>query len=446
MSASPPSLDSESGMIAAGLASIAAASPPALQHFTLENGLSVYLREDHGMPLVAAQLWYHVGTRHEPPGHSNLSHLLEHLMFSGSRKLAPGQYSRAVARLGGKANATTRNDATAFDIVLPATRLPIALEMMADAMAHATLGRDAFEREIKAIEDERRLKLDNSWYLQSLDQHHRLAHEGSPYAEPTFGHPVDLNEMQWASVHTWYRTWYVPNNATLVVVGAVDLQSLRQQVKACFAGIPRSALPAPQPLRQPVEWRERSQTLVRPDLRGGLHLSFNVPSQATAQSPQVSCALRLLCEVLGKGFSSRLYGNLVRDRQLLRGLVIDYQHLCHGDTLLTLSATTGNATPQEAAQAIREIIEDLRRTPLPDEVLEHAKLRLLARQLYTRDSNAWQAEQIGQAAAIGLDPSLLDREPELLRSLTGSMVRQIASQYLQRERSTATYLLQGAGA
>ncbi len=160
----------------------------------------------------------------------------------------------------------------------------------------------------------------------------------------------------------------------------------------------------------------------------------------------MSCALRLLCEVLGKGFSSRLYGSLVRDRQLLRGLAIDYQHLCHGDTLLTLSATTGNATPQEAAQAIREIIDDLRRTPLPDEVLEHAKLRLLARQLYARDSNAWQAEQIGQATAIGLDPSLLDRDPELLRSLTSSMVRQIASQYLQRERSTATYLLQGAGA
>ena len=121
------------------LASLAAATPSPLQHFTLENGLSVYLRQQHGTSLAAVQLWYHVGTSHEPAGHTNLSHLLEHLIFEGSSKLAAGDYSRVVARLGGRANASTRLDATAYEISLPVTRLPVALEIMADAMPLATL-------------------------------------------------------------------------------------------------------------------------------------------------------------------------------------------------------------------------------------------------------------------------------------------------------------------
>lgn len=287
MSSSPiPSVDAKATQDA--LASITAAIPSKLSHFTLENGLSVYLREDHSTPIVAVQLWYHVGTSHEPPGHTNLSHLLEHLLFEGSSKLPAGQYSRVIALLGGKANATTHDDATAFDILLPANRLPMALEIMADAMSSATLDQAQFEHEIKSIEDERRLKYENSTYFQHLDRHEALAYAGSPYGVPTFGHALDLSEMQWASVHAWYRTWYLPNNATLVVVGATDLPALRRQVEAHFAAIPRGPLPEKATLRFSGEMRERSQVLEDESPQKAVHLSFNVPSQASANDRTTS--------------------------------------------------------------------------------------------------------------------------------------------------------------
>ncbi|MDR2306236.1 MAG: insulinase family protein [Paucimonas sp.] len=447
MSSSPiPSVDAKATQDA--LASITAAIPSKLSHFTLENGLSVYLREDHSTPIVAVQLWYHVGTSHEPPGHTNLSHLLEHLLFEGSSKLPAGQYSRVIALLGGKANATTHDDATAFDILLPANRLPMALEIMADAMSSATLDQAQFEHEIKSIEDERRLKYENSTYFQHLDRHEALAYAGSPYGEPTFGHALDLSEMQWASVHAWYRTWYVPNNATLVVVGATDLPALRRQVEAHFAAIPRGPLPEKATLRFSGEMRERSQVLEDESPQEAVHLSFNVPSQASASSVHTTFALRLLIELLGEGFSSRFYSRLVRDQRLLTYIQISYEHLHRGDTLLTVSALCNKdlATPQQAAQAIWEQIDELRGSPLPEQELESAKLRLLTKQLYNSSKHELQAEGIGQTAAAGLDPMLIDLGAKIIRDLTVTTVQQVAIEYLRRERLTITCIQQGEAA
>ncbi|WP_449430708.1 M16 family metallopeptidase [Pseudomonas putida] len=432
--------------ISASLATIARASPSALQHFTLDNGLSVYLREDHSAPLAAVQLWYHIGSSHEPAGHSNLSHLLEHLMFKGSSKLPGGHYSRLIARLGGKANAATHDDSTAFDVLLPVARLPIALEIMADAMHSATLGQTDFEREIKVIEDERRLKIDSSPTQQAFDQHRILAQGDSVYAQPAFGHARDLAEMQLASVRTWYRTWYRPNNATLVVVGAIDQQRLGQWVDEHFAALPAAPLGDKLSPVQPGEPQERSLDLVHPGLRAGLFMSFNTPSLASTASMEAVHALRLLCEVLGKGFSSRLYSELVRDKRAIKGIDVSYQYLLRGDSLLTLSAyaNTDVATPEQAAQAIWAIIDELRRTPLPEALLERAKLRLLTRQLYARENIAQQAALIGQAAAAGIDPVLLDQAPAVILDLTSATVQKVANQYLRRERLTTTYLQQGA--
>lgn len=175
----------------ASLDVLASAKPAPLHHFRLDNGLSVYLHENHSAPLAAVQLWYHIGASHEPPGHSNLSHLLEHLVFQGSSKLPAGQYSRLIARLGGVANATTHDDATSFEMILPASRLPVALELMADAMKNATLDPAAFEQEVKAVADERRFRVDNSPIQLAFEQHRMLAHGDNAYAMPSFGYSID---------------------------------------------------------------------------------------------------------------------------------------------------------------------------------------------------------------------------------------------------------------
>lgn len=447
MPSTPPfTLDDQT--VSAGIESIADATQPSLQHFTLDNGLAVYLREDHSTPLAAIQLWYHVGTSHEPAGHTNLSHLLEHLIFEGSRKLEAGRYTQVIARLGGEANATTADDATAYDVLLPAARLPIALEIMADAMAGATFGQADMERAVKAIEDERRLKVENVPAQHAAERHMALAHGGSPYAKPAFGNPKDLSNMRLDTVRTWYQTWYRPNNATLVVVGAVDLPTLRQHVSRYFASIASAPLGAAPVPRHDAHLQERSQKLKLPGLRDGLFMSFNAPSHATATEATTVPALGLLCEVLGTGFSARLYSELVRDRRLLKGIGLSYEPMVRGDTLLTLSTyiNSQRSTHEHAVEAIYALIDTLRHTLLSPQELERAKLRMLTRRLFSRDSITLQAERIGAAAAAGLSPSLIDQQAESVRHLDSATLRQVAFDYLSRERLTITHLQTGAAA
>jgi len=439
--------DSQALSISASLDALAGTKPPAMRHFRLPNGLSVYLYEDHDTAQVAVQLWCHVGASHEPPGHSNLSHLLEHLLFKGSSKVPAEHFSRVIARLGGMSNATTHDDATAFEVTLPAARLPVALEILADAMAHATLDQAAFEQEVKTVDDERRLKVDNSPIERAYDQHRALAHGDNAYASLRFGQSIDLAQMSLESVRTWYRTWYQPNNATLVVAGDVTVHRLRQAVTTYFATLPPASLRIPPAPRHAAELDERSQQLTEPGLRPGLFMSFNVPSLATATSLETALALHLISDLLGSGFSALLYSRLVRDRQILKFPNLSYESQLRGDALLTLSAYTApGISPQDAAAEVWSIIDGLRSTPLPDALLDRAKLGLLARQVYESGDAVHQATRIGHAAAAGLDPLAYETHPGIIRGLCGATVQQVARDYLCRERLTTTYLLQGVSA
>ncbi|MNH26602.1 Peptidase M16 inactive domain protein [compost metagenome] len=193
---------------------------------------------------------------------------------------------------------------------------------------------------------------------------------------------------------------------------------------------------------------ERNQTIDLPGASDQLYLSFNVPSHATAPDAVTAPALSLLCEVLGKGFSARLYNDLVRDKRLIKGVSLTYEALVRGDTLLTISATvnTQATTSREAAEAIYTKVDELRHTPLSAEELDSAKLRMLTRRLFSLDNLAQQAERIGAAAAAGLAPSVIDLETDIIRRLDSAQVRQVAFDYLRRERLTITHLTPGAPA
>lgn len=444
----PSPLPLELDMVPAGLEALACAAPTPLHHFTLENGLSVYLREDHHTSLAAVQLWYHVGSSDEPAGHSNLSHLLEHLIFEGSSKLAAGQYSRVIARISGNANASTHPDATSYEISLPVSRLPIALEIMADAMNSATFAQPEMDLGIKAVKDERRLKLESQPDQQALVRHNALAHGSSRYADPAFGYPEDLDNIKLETLRIWYSTWYKPNNATLVIVGSMDVLTLRQQVTQYFASLPKARIAARPVPRHNTPLQARSHTVSLTGLRHGIFMSFNVPGKATAPDTTTAPTLELLCELLGQGFSSRLYSDLVRDKRILTGVRVTYDPLVRGDTLLTISAyvNTTNATPEEAAEAVYRHVDELRNTELPAEELQPAKLRMLARRLFDREKLDSQAEQIGAAAAAGLPASVIDQDTSIIRHLESAKVQQVALDYLGRERLTITYLQPGAPA
>lgn len=434
--------------INAGLASVASAAPSQLQHFTLDNGLSVYLRQDHSTPLVAVQLWCHVGTSYEPAGHTNLSHVLEHLVFEGSSKLAAGQYNRVIARLGGYTNATSHVDGTAFEMLLPASRLPIGLEIMADAMSTATFAQAEMEQGVKAVEDERRLNFDSNVKEQAYSQHETLAHGSSPYARDGYAFPADLSNIKLETLRSWYNTWYHPNNATLVAVGNVDLPTLQLHVSRYFAGLSRAPI-AQQPVpHHDARLEQRIHTVALPGLRDGVCMSFNVPGCATAPDATTVPTLELICELLGKGSSSLLYGNLERTQRLISSVKVSYEPLVRGDTLLTITALVNisNGTHEQAAEAIYQVIDELRLTPLSTEALDRAKLRMLARRLFNLDELDQQAARIGAAAAAGVSPSVIDEQSRIVHDLGSATVQKMATDYLGRERLSITYLRPGAAA
>lgn len=425
------------------LSSLIPAAKPPLQHFVLDNGLNVYLQEDPRSALACVQLCYHVGASHDPLGHTNLAHLLEHMLFEGSAKLAPGQLSRVIGRLGGVTNASTQDDGTVYEVTLPAARLEVALEILGDTMANASLTASGFERAVKAVNDERRLKLDNDPEQQAFEYHKRLAHGSSPYAAPSFGDAVDLHYMKPDTVRTWYRTWYHPNNATLVVVGNVDRVRLQGWVERYFGPWRAAVLPALPGPSQTAGHQARQQAIRLPGLRDGLYLSFNVPSLATAESTATAAALMLLPELLANGADSMLYASLVRDRHVLTGIEAFYDHLTRGDTLLTLYAYSipDQGTPQQAIEQIRNILDAVRQTPPRAQTLDALKFRLLTALLIARDTPQKQAQSIASYTLSGLKPEVHDQVLQALIALTPEDIQVAAQRFLADDRMAVTLML-----
>lgn len=409
--------------------------------FTLDNGLRVYLREDHRAPLVSVQLWYHVGSSYEPAGHTGLSHALEHLLFEGSSKLPDGQYSTLMTHLGGVPNAYTLADATVFPLTLPSHRLEIALEAMADVMTSATLGDAPFDRELAVVMAERRQNVDNSPLALALEHQQLLAYGNGGYGTPIIGHKDDLGDITPAAVRTWYQTWYHPNNATLAVAGDITLQQLQTLVTRYFAAIPANRLPQQEPPATPARSASQFQTVNMHGLHTGLIVSFNLPSQRTARSDAQAYALRLLPDILADGHASTLQRRLILQEPLLQALRSDYQPWQRGDSLLSLYAfCSPQVTPEAAAEQLMMEIEAFRQSvPTPAELLR-AKARLLARQVFESDDIEKQAMVLGNQSACGLVPPTQAQEWQAIEAVTAEQVAEAASDFLTPSRATITFM------
>lgn len=409
---------------------------------TLDNGLKIIVREDHRSPVFVTQVWYRVGSSYEPQGITGISHVVEHMMFKGSKKLMPGEFSRTIASYGGVENAFTSSDYTAYYEVLSAHRLPLSLELEADRMRNLLLDEAEFKKEIKVVMEERRLRVDDNPNAQLGERFIAVAQMNS-YAQPVIGWMHDLEQMNIEDVRTWYNTWYAPNNATLVVVGDVKANEVFDLADTFFGDIPRATLPAAKTITNMDNPGERRLTVTLNADVPSLLMGFNVPVVRTAKVAWEPYALAMLAGVLDGGNSARFATRLIRGQEIATAAGAGYDAFSRGDSLFTLSGTPNierQVSVQKLEAAFWHEIENIKKTPPSEKELTRIKAQVISDLVYTRDSIADQASMIGSLESVGLTWRLMDQQLELLSAVTPTQIQQVAKKYLVKERLTTATL------
>ncbi len=421
-----------------------ASSAPATHEFRLDNGLKLIVREDHRAPVVVSQLWYKVGSSYETPGKTGLSHALEHMMFKGSAKLGPGESSRVLRELGAEENAFTSDDYTAYYQVLASDRLSVAFELEADRLASLRLPPEEFKREIEVIKEERRLRTEDNPSAKAYERFQALAFPASGYHTPTIGWMADLERMTVEELRAWYETWYVPNNATLVVVGDVLPSEVHALAQRYFGSIAQRPVPQAQIPLELSTPGQRLLTLHLPTQLPSLMMGFNVPGLATSKTPREVHALRLIGALLDGGYSARLPSRLERGEELVSGAGSSYDAYTRGDSLFVLSATPNvqkGKTLTEVEAGLWRQLDDLKNTPPSAEELARVRAQVIAGLVYERDSITSQATTIGQLETVGLSWQLMDGELAELSAVTPSDIQQAAQTYFTRDRLSVAHIL-----
>ena len=408
---------------------------------TLPNGLHLVVREDHRAPVVVSQIWYRVGSVDEPPGLTGISHVLEHMMFKGTERLKPGEFSRIIAENGGRENAFTSRDYTAYFQQLEKSRLAISFELEADRMRNLRLTEAEFQKEIRVVMEERRLRTDDRPEGLAGEKFFATAYPQHPYGHPIIGWMADLERLTVKDLGDWYRRWYVPNNATVIVVGDVKPREVVELAKRYFGPIPagrieRKAIPPAPPQTEPRRAEVRAPAQVPYFVMG-----YHVPA-LTSGAESEPYALSVLAGVLSGGDSARLPQNLVRGQQLVASASADYSGIDRYPTLFTLDAVParGRNTAEVEAALLKEI-ERLQRDLVSAEELKRVKAQVMAGEVYGRDSVFNQAMIMGMLETVGLSWRLMDKYVQRIEAVTPEQVRAVARKYLTEGNRTTVNLV-----
>lgn len=424
------------------LAISAADSETATQEFSLKNGLKVLIKEDHRAPIVVSQIWYRVGSSYEELGQTGISHLLEHLMFKGTTKYPPGELSRIIAAQGGSENAFTGRDYTAYLQSLEKSRLAISFELESDRMRNLLLDPEEFAKELKVVMEERRLRTDDDPQALTQEQLFATALVNSPYRWGVIGWMEDLENQNVAAVRAWYRRWYAPENAALVVAGDVNPQEVRELAERYFASIPNGeGLPPPRVLKEPRQLGERRLTVKAPARLPYLVMGYHVPVLRDGTDAAEIYALEVLAQVLSGDDSSRFARELVRGTEVAAGVSAEYSMYSRLPELFTLGGTPASGKDIATLEkSLRVQIERVRTDPVSAAELARVKTRAVADNIYERDSVFYQAMQIGLLETVGLNWRIAEEYVERVRAVTPEQIQAAAIKYLRDDQLTVAIL------
>ncbi|CAL1241025.1 M16 family metallopeptidase [Candidatus Methylocalor cossyra] len=417
------------------------AAEPPVHEFMLENGLKLLVQEDHRAPAVVSQVWYKVGASYEHGGITGISHMLEHMMFKGTEKHPPGEFSRIIAANGGRENAFTGQDYTAYFQSLEKSRLPVSFELEADRMRNLKLLEPEFAKEQQVVLEERRLRTDDQPRAKLREHFEAVAYTNSPYKNPVIGWPDDVGKLTLDDLKKWYGLWYAPNNATVVVVGDVQPEEVFKQAKKYFGPLKRSELPPIKPRREVEQLGPRRLTVRLPAKLPYLLMGYKTPALATAAEDWEAYALEVAAGILDGGSSSRLTSRLVRGQQIAASAEASYDLYSRLSNLFTLAGTPAQGRSlAELEHALGEEVRRLRDEPVAAEELERVKAQVLAGHVYQLDSMFYQAMELGTAETVGLGWRKVREYVDKVNAVTAEQVRQVAQKYLIEDGLTVAYL------
>lgn len=415
---------------------------PSIQEFKLDNGLKLIVQEDHRSPVVVSQVWYRAGSIDEVNGKTGVAHVLEHMMFKGTKQVPSGQFSRMIAAAGGKENAFTSTDYTCYFQQLEKSNLPLSFKLEADRMANLQLTEEEFAKEIKVVMEERRWRTDDKPQSQVNEAFQGVVYRAHPYARPVVGFMNDLENMTVEDAREWYNNWYAPNNATVVVVGDVNAQDVYQLAKQHFGKLKSKVLPARKPQVEPVQIGERRVVVKAPAKLPYLLMGYHVPALVNAETDWEPYALEVLAGVLSGNSAARLNQQLVRETQLAIDASAGYDLLSRGrQSLFELDGTPSEGkTVAELEAGILQQIEKIKESGVTAEELNRVKAGVIAADVYQRDSMFYQGMQLGTIESIGFSWKILQDYPAKLRAVTPEQVQAVAKKYLHKDNLTIATL------
>ncbi|MGD0959313.1 MAG: pitrilysin family protein [Methylomonas sp.] len=407
----------------------------------LGNGLKILVKEDHRAPVAVSEVWYKVGASYEPGGITGISHMLEHMMFKGTKLYPAGEFSRIIAENGGQENAFTGSDYTAYFQTMEKSRLEISFKLEADRMRNLDLKAEELVKELQVVTEERRMRTEDQPRAKTQEQFNAVAFTNSPYKNPIIGWPSDIANYQISDLQAWYRQWYAPNNATLVVVGDVEPEPVIKLAEQYFADLQPSEIIPVKPQEETAQKGIRKLTVKAPAKLPYLLMGYKTPVLKSANPEWEAYALEVLAAILDGGNSARLPARLIRGKEIAVSVGASYDLTSRMPELFTLEATPAEGrTVYDMEYALLDEVYQLKNDLVSNEELLRVKAQVLAKDVYQKDSNFYQAMELGMLETVGVGWRKADEYLSKINQVTAEQVRDVARKYLLEDNLTVAYL------
>ncbi len=424
------------------LSAFSSSSQAKTTEYQLDNGMKLIVREDHRAPVVVSQVWYKIGASYEHGGISGVSHVLEHMMFKGTKNLKPGEFSAIVAENGGKENAFTSKDYTAYFQRISSDRLELCLRLEADRMRNLVFVEEEFKKEVDVVKEERRWRVDNKPKSKLFEQFNATAFLNSPARIPTIGWMTDLDQLTMEDAKQWYQRWYAPNNATLVVVGDVNAEQVFELAKKYFGDYKAMPVKAPKLRKEIPQTGMRQITLYEKVSTPYILMGYKVPALNTIDDPGIPYVLDVIAGVLDGGNSARFAKNIIRGDELAVSVGSSYDPYERIEGLFLFAGTpTPDTTPDELKEAIIHQLTRLKTEAVSQSELDKVIAQVVASKIYDRDSMFNMGMQIGILESVGIAWETLDDYEAMIKSVTAEDIMAVAKKYFVEDQLTVGLLL-----